>query len=447
MAHIQEYNTEKSFVASHTKKDVFLPYEAGFRLIELSVLLCIHMTRFGVRLLVGRWGKPRPSRQALLGRSLAELCMALGATFIKIGQILSTRYDLIPQEIASSLAKLQDQVRPFVFRHVPNLIQEQLGKPLVDIFVEFAEQPLASASIASVYRARLYSGEWVAVKIRRPDIVRKVRNDLRLMRLMARMLARLPAMRLVPIVDMVNELGTCIEQQLDLRIEAHNIQHFQQQFAQNQQIQLPVLFEACCSEGILTMTFIEDLVRIDLLDWQASEYEESLITALRALYHMIFLDGFIHCDLHPGNMYFRKGGNVIILDAGFIATLEQHDRYQFTEFFLGIARNAGKNCARILYETASFKPADFDREGFEQAVIKLINESSGSKAASFQVAPFAYQIFDIQRRFGLRGSVNFTMAILSLLVFEGCAKQVYPQLDFQTEAVPFLLQVMRLQQA
>jgi ubiquinone biosynthesis protein len=377
---------------------------------------------------------------------MTELCTSLGATFIKIGQILSTRCDLLPVEVTTPLTSLQDHIKPFTFRYVPAIIQAQLHSSISEIFAEFEEQPISSASIASVYRARLHNRQQVAIKIRRPDIVRKVRNDLQLMRFFAQGLARLPALQLIPVIDMINELGQCIEQQLDLRLEAQNTLHFQAYFAQESYIQLPTLIEEYCTEAILTMEFIDNLVRIDELDWEETDYQKSLITGLRALYHMIFIDGFIHCDLHPGNFYIRKGGNVVILDTGFIAKMLPDDRYEFAKFFLSISMNAGKNCARIIYETASYKTPTFDQEGFECAVIELIHKNSGSKAAVFQVAPFVYQIFDIQRRFGLRSSTSFTMAILSLLVFEGITKQFYPQLDFQAEARPILLQAISQRQ-
>ncbi|EFH88433.1 ABC1 kinase family protein [Ktedonobacter racemifer] len=424
----------------------FFPLKIGFRLGELLAHTGFHVTRFGALLLWNTLGKQRSSSQALLGRSIAELCASLGATFIKIGQILSTRHDLFPQEIIAPLAKLQDRVKPFAFRHVQAAFLAEFGRSISEMFAEFEEQPIASASIASVYRARLHSGQWVAVKVRRPGIVQKVEKDLWLMRFMARGLSRIPALRLVPVIEMVNELGTSIEQQLDLRIEAHNTRHFREQFAHNPQVLFPVLIEKYCSQAILVMEFIDGLVRIDQLHWEEAEYQESLITGLRVLYHMIFLDGFIHCDLHPGNLYLRKRGQVVILDTGFIAKMEPTDRYQFAEFFLGIATNAGKKCAHIIYETALSKPATFDREGFEREVMALIERSTGSKADTFQVAPFAAQIFDIERRFGLRGSINFTMAILSLLVFEGIAKQLYPFLDFQAEAKPFLFQALAQRQ-
>ncbi|HLG64873.1 MAG TPA: AarF/UbiB family protein [Ktedonosporobacter sp.] len=418
------------------------PYLACFRLVEVLAHLCFHSVRLAVRLLLNSVGRKQRSRTALFGQSMAELCASLGATFIKIGQILSTRCDLFPPEVTTPLTKLQDRVKPFSFRFVPAIIQAQFGRPQTEIFTEFEEHPISSASIASVYRARLASGPQVAVKIRRPQVVRKVRNDLRLMRFMARCLARIPAMRLIPVVEMVDKLGNCIEQQLDLRIEAQNTQHFREQFAHNSQIQIPALVEEYCTEAVLVMEFIDGLIRIDELDWEEAEYQQSLITGLRALYHMIFLDGFIHCDLHPGNFYLLKGGRVVILDSGFIAKMNQDDRHQFAKFFLNIATNSGKNCACIIYETASYKTATFDRKGFECAIIELINRSAGSKASAFQVAPFVAEIFDIQRRFGLRGSPSFTMAILSLLVFEGIAKQCYPQLDFQAEARPILLQAL-----
>ncbi len=442
MATSHSVNSEDGLHRLSSANKIVSFWQICFRLIEVTGNILFHACRLGVRLLLLRTGKRQTSRQALIGETLAELCDSLGATFIKIGQILSTRCDLLPLELVKPLVRLQDCTRPFAFRSVPTLIKAEFGRSLPDIFAMFEEHPVSSASVASVYRARLHNGRSVAVKIRRPGITRKVRNDLRIMRLIAHGLARLPAMRLVPVVDMINELGTLIEQQLDFRLEAMNNTQFQAHFAQTPLIQIPELIEEYCSEAVLTMEFIEGLTRIDSLDGEETEYQEALLTALKALYAMIFLNGFIHCDMHPGNLYFFKGGRVVLLDMGFVATLAHDDRYLFGRFFFDIATNSGRDCARILYETSSYQSPAFNRAAFDQAIIDLIRRSSGSKAADFQVATFASQLFDIQRRFGLRGSNNFTMAILSLLVFEGIAKQVYPHLDFQSEARPFLLKAL-----
>jgi ubiquinone biosynthesis protein len=432
----------KVCTASPTAQERIRPLQILLRFGELLALFCFYGARFGIKLLLSKLTRRPCCRQALLGTSLARLCETSGATFIKIGQILSTRCDLFPQEIIVPLVRLQDHIKPFAFRHVRAIIQEQFHRPLEEVFIEFDKRPVSSASIACVYRARLHNGQWVAVKIRRPDIVSKVHNDLHLVRFIAQWLSLLPALRFVPIVEMVNDLGQRLAEQVDLRIEARNTRHFRALFAQDEHVHVPALIEQYCSEAVLVMEFINHLVRIDELDWTEDEYQAALMTGLSALYRMIFLDGSIHCDLHPGNLYLCKGGGVVILDTGFVARMEQAERFQFAQFFLGIVTNSGKNCARIIYETASYKPPTLDREQFDQAVIDLIARNAGSKAATFQVAAFAFQVFDIQRRFGLRSSTSFTMAILSLLVFEGIAKQIYPHLDFQAAARPFLLQAI-----
>jgi len=442
MAIQQQVVAEKNVPRFSIAGNFFSLGQMSFRFLEIVVRLFFNMLGLMWQMLLNQLGKRRYSPQTLLGQSLAMLCDSLGATFIKIGQILSTRCDLLPQEVIQPLIRLQDCTEPFAFHFVPALIKAEFGRPMTEIFAEFQEEPVSSASVASVYQASLYNGKKVAVKIRRPDVVRRVRNDLRIMRLLARCLAWLPMMRLVPVVDMINEFGRIIEQQLDFRLEAMNNRIFQEHFGHNHQVQLPLLIEEYCGEAILTMEFLDGLVRSDELGWGEIEYQESLITGLRALYSMIFLNGFIHCDMHPGNFYFRKGGCVVILDTGFVAMLSHDDRYKFSKFFFDIATNAGKDCARILYETASYETANFNRDTFDQAVIELIARNAGSNAADFQVATFASQIFDVQRRYGLRGSTSFTMAILSLLVFEGIAKQFYPHLDFQGEARPFLLQAL-----
>ncbi|GCE15792.1 ABC1 kinase family protein [Tengunoibacter tsumagoiensis] len=423
------------------------PFQIGARLLEVGVHLFVHTLRFAGKLLWKRLSRNNISRKALLGQAAADLCNSLGATFIKIGQILSTRRDLLSPEVIAPLIKLQDDIAPIPFRFVPPIVLTQFGRPLTAIFQEFEERPISSASIASVYRARLLDGRVVAVKVRRPEIVTRVACDLFIMRVMARLMGRLKVFTLIPMLEMINEVGQYIERQVDLRIEASNNRRFRAQFAHEPLIQFPVLIEEYCTDAIIVMDFIEDLVRIDQLQWAETEYQQSLIIGLRALYQMIFVDGFVHCDLHPGNMYFCPGGRVIMLDTGFVAELNRQNRFQFTDFFLGIATNDGKKCARILYETAFSRTEPFDHDRFEQATVEIIAKSSGSQARTFQVAPFVAQIFDVQRRFGLRGSTNFTMAILSLLVFEGIAKQLYPHLDFQKEAKPFLYEVIFEKQA
>lgn len=379
------------------------------------------------------------SRKALLGQALAELCESLGTTYIKLGQLLSTRYDLIPPEILKPLERLQDHVAPFAPEYVPILLTKHLGHPPSKVFVTLDSHPISSASVACVYRATLHNGQTVAVKIRRPGILRTVEIDLQLMRLGAWVLVRLAPLRSVPMLEVIEELGKAISQQLDFQREAENNRRFRASFAHDQHIRWPVLIEEYCTDAVLVMDFIPDLIRVDALHEQGVDYRPALVTALKALYQMIFIDGFIHCDLHPGNMYFQPNGNVVFLDTGFVKEFRPEEQALFARFFLGIVINNGRDCAKIMHDTALSIPPAFKYDEFEQSVSDLIARSSGLRASEFQVAGFALQLFDIQRRFGLRASPNFVMAILALLVFEGIVKTYCTDLDFQYEAQPYVI--------
>lgn len=378
----------------------------------------------------------------LFGQAIARLCERLGVTFIKLGQLLSTRYDLFPPELLRPLERLQDQVPAFPARAVPAILLAELGVPPDTIFAEFAAQPVSSASVACVYRAVLRTGEVVAVKIRRPGVVRVVQADLAIMAGLGGLVGRLPPLRHVAISEVLAEFGGCIRQQIDFRQEAAHNRRFRQAFAGNTLVRIPALVDAHCTEALLVMEFLPDLTRADALARQGVDFRAAILSALRALYQMIFVDGFIHCDLHPGNMYFHDQGRVTLLDMGFVKELTHEERFLFAKFFFGIAANLGPQCAEILHDTAIAVSPAFSYQAFEVAVSDLICRTSGVPAHDFQVAGFAVNLFELQRRFGLRGTPNFVMPILSLLVLEGMIKTYYADLDFQREAQPFLVRAL-----
>lgn len=398
--------------------------------------------RLGVRSAWYAVTKRPYSRQSLLGEAIAELCESLGTTYIKFGQLLSTRYDLIPSAILKPLERLQDRVAPFDSRYVPGILAKELGVVPAQIFASFDRQPISSASVACVYRATLRSGQEVAVKIRRPGIPRVVDTDLRLMRWSAGLMVRLPALRSVPMVEVIDELGEAITQQLDFRHEAAHNRQFRSHFVDTPQIRLPALVEDYCTDAVLVMEFLPNLTHVSELHQQGVNCRTSIETGLRGLYQMIFIDGFIHCDLHPGNMYFQSDGQVIFLDTGFVKSFTHEEKILFAKFFFGIVTNNGQQCAAIMRDIALSVSSDFDYPEYERAVCELIARSTKTRADKFQVAGFAMQLFDIQRRAGLRASPNFVMAILALLVFEGIIKTYCADLDFQREAQPFLLKVL-----
>ncbi len=330
----------------------------------------------------------------------------------------------------------QDRLPPAPFSIVPALFREELQLDLHAVFSDLEQTPIASASIATVYRGRLRDGRVVAVKVRRPDVARTMAADLRLLRMAGRFLGRLPFLRLVPVEPTLEDFCVALERQLDLTREARTSRRLRQALRHDPDVIVPAVVEGLCSPSILTMEFINGMRSPHELD--RAQARIALRAAVRALYRMIFLEGCIHCDLHQGNLGFLRGGRAAIIDFGFVAEITDADRLRFAEFFYAMSTNNGALCARITRDTALSVPAGLDYEAFEAEVVALVDRITRASAGEFQVADFVGRLFDIQRRFGLRGSSGFVMPILALLVIEGIVKDVAPGMDFQSEAYPFV---------
>ena len=201
-------------------------------------------------------GEPLVERQRFFGACVFSLFRDLGATFIKVGQIMSTRPDLLPPHIIQALQRLQDDVGPFPFRFVRQTLEADFGQTIEQLFSEFAETPIASASVAQVHRARLRTGELVAVKVRRPDIEELCTFDLAVMRLYASLLELFPSLKLLAPRESIEQFGRAIGLQLDFGIEAGNNRRFRQNFAGEEDVIIPQLHEPLCSKRVLVMEFI-----------------------------------------------------------------------------------------------------------------------------------------------------------------------------------------------
>jgi ubiquinone biosynthesis protein len=386
------------------------------------------------------WARVRGRSGAhAMGRSLARLFQALGGAFVKVGQVLSSRADLLPGAVIEALEGLQDRMAPFDSRLIPGLLQEAFGRPVEEIFEWVDPAPVASASIATVHRARLVGGQTVALKLRRPGIVRKVLTDLTLLRMFGRLLSHVPGMKLIPVEDLVEEFCRAVAGQIDFNLEASNHRGIQRNLRTRPEIKIPVLIDDLCCESVLTMEYIEDLPKVQDLSLTSDERKSVALVSLQAVYQMIFVDGLVHADLHPGNIFFRRGPECVLLDMGLVARLDAGVRDAFTRFFMAMASNEGIECARIVYETAADRHPACDRAKFEQAMVSLVDEYSSKNAVEFEVVNFVIALFNVQRHFRLRGSADFTMTIMSLVVFEGIIKALCPTLDFQEEARRFFV--------
>jgi ubiquinone biosynthesis protein len=377
----------------------------------------------------------RARRQQWFAARVVGLFRDLGATFVKVGQIMSTRPDLLPPHLIRALESLQDQVGAFSFALVEAQLVEDFGRRPDELFTRFDRTPIASASVAQVHRATLSNGTDVAVKVRRPGLEQIVQFDLGIMRWFAGALQLIPSFRLLAPVESVDEFGKAIHMQIDFRIEAENNRRFRRNFAGNRDIAFPELIEELCSERVLTMTFIDGVKVLDY-DPDVSDPTRLARIGFHTLLQMVFEDGFVHADLHPGNILVTADDQVVILDLGLVAELDDTYRTVFARYFAAWAAGNGAQMARILVD---FSPDARCRNypAFEADVVAFVSKYHGKALGEVQVSQVAFDMMNILRRHRVRVNAVFTMVNIAIAVTEGIGKQLDPQLDLMVEAVPF----------
>jgi len=383
----------------------------------------------------------RERRKAWFGQAVLDLFRSLGATFIKVGQIMSTRPDLLPEHVTRALERLQDDVGPFSLEAVVRTIHEDLGRPVDQIFAEFAPVPLASASVAQVHKARLPDGRVVAVKVRRPDVVELCTFDLAVMRRVARLLARIPGLRPLAPDAAVDEFARALFAQLDFRIEASNNRRFRHNFRNDPGVVFPEVIEELSTARILCMTYIEG-TKILAVGRTRSDPKRVARLGMAALMKMIFEDGFVHADLHPGNIFITTDDRLAMLDLGLVGELDPPHRKAFARFFAAWAQRDGDTMARLMYSMSAGGAAAADSEAYERyraAIIEFVGSYWGQRLGEVQVGKVLFDLLGIMRRHRIRMSPTFTIVNIAIAVTEGIGKQLDPQLDLMAEALPYFL--------
>ena len=379
--------------------------------------------------------RPRARRQEWFGRCLVAMFRDLGATFIKVGQIMSTRPDLLPPHVIKALETLQDNVGPFPYRLVEETIRAELGRSIIDVFAEFSPSTVASASVAQVHKARLPGGRVVAVKVRRPRIEQVVEFDLSVMRMFARTLEIIPSLRLLAPAESVDEFGRGIRMQLDFTVEASNNRRFRANFAGDREVLFPALVDELCTSKVLVMDFIEG---VKVLPFSSTHADPKKLAAIgfRVLLKMIFVDGFVHADLHPGNIFVTPDDRVAILDLGLVGELDDAHRRGFARYFAAWAQGDGKTMARLMVEMSPSKTIR-DYASFESAVDGFVKRYHGKKLAELQASTIFFDMMGILRRHRVRVNPTFTLVNIAIAMTEGIGKQLDPDVDLMAAALPF----------
>lgn len=377
----------------------------------------------------------KEKRSRWFAHCVLQLFRSLGATFIKVGQIMSTRPDLFSPSLIEALSQLQDNVGPFSFADVQKNITSDFHHSIDVLFQEFHQQPIASASVAQVHKARLHTGEWVAVKIRRPLVEELCQIDLAIMRVYARILNWIPSAALLAPVESLEEFAKAIRMQLDFTIEAHNNRQFQKNFSHTTEVVFPKLYDALCSRRVLTMEFIEGC-KISEYNRLGANPKQLGLLGFRIMLQMVFKDGFVHADLHPGNVLITTKHQLALLDLGMVAELNQEHRAVFARYFFAWAQSDGTTMAQILL-THSPSPSCLDPQGFTKAIEEFVKKHQGKRLGEVQVVGVVFEMLQLLRKYRVRVNPTFTMVNIAIALTEGIGKQLDPSLDLLQEALPF----------
>lgn len=363
------------------------------------------------------------------GRRLVTALTELGPTFVKFGQILSTRPDLLPDPVITELTTLQSDVAPLPFEAIDDQLKKSLGEDYRDKFSEFEETAIASASIAQVHRAVLKDGTEVAVKVQRPGIRRKIESDLNIMFALAGYAEEaFPEAQAMDLRGVITGFAKSISQELDFRSEAHNIERFARNFEGNERVMFPGVHHEVSTQEVLTMEFVHGRKLSDVIE--SGESTDSLIeTYFDGAYQMLFKDGFFHGDLHPGNVLVLDNGKLGILDCGMVGRLSPTLKNKVIDILHAVINEDLESLARTFHALA-IPRGRVDYRAFEADVVSIAERYLvGMPLSEIQMGVLLSEIVGGASRHNVRMPTDFTMLFKAVLTTEGLARTLAPDVD------------------
>jgi ubiquinone biosynthesis protein len=366
--------------------------------------------------------------------------------FIKFGQMLSTRRDLMPDDIADELARLQDDVPPFPEQQSIAIIEQALGKPVSELFAEFEAQPMASASVAQVHRATLPGGEHAVVKVVRPDIEPVIRQDIALMFTLAKLVQRyLPDGRRLRPVEVVADYELVILDELDLGREAANASQLRRNFDNSSLLYVPQVYWDYTGRNVFAMERISGIPVTDMEALRAKGTDLKVLAerGVEIFFTQVFRDSFFHADMHPGNIFVDASDpanpSYIAVDCAIIGSLSDSDQYYLARNLLAIFQRNYHEVAQLHVE-CGWVPPDTRVQDFEAAMRAVCEPVFERPLAEISFGQLLVYLFQTARRFDMTVQPSLVLLQKTLLNIEGLGRQLYPQLNLWDTAMPFLEQ-------
>ncbi|HEU4494540.1 MAG TPA: AarF/ABC1/UbiB kinase family protein [Rubrobacteraceae bacterium] len=372
------------------------------------------------------------------GVRLRQTLDDLGPTFVKFGQLLSTRSDILPEGVLSELQKLQDTVRPMPAGAAQAIVNRELGAPVEEVFTHFDPDPLGSASIGQVHRAVLRGGQVVAVKVQRPEAPGRVEADLELMREFADFLDRRFGSRLfIDVRGLVAEFETVIRRELDYTAEAENARRFAANFA-GTPVVIPTVYLEYSTSRVLTLQFIEGTRFGDIRPLLLAPAERRRVASMGAdaIFKMAFEDGFFHGDPHPGNLILTPQGNLALLDFGMVGYMSRGDIEALSRLFIAVVQRDGAAALRGL-ESLGVRYSTEVRGDLVRDLREFLNKYSALSVGEVTLGQALSELISLARRYRLRVPPVFPLLTKALVTAEGLARAIDPTINVYEVARPY----------
>ncbi len=414
------------------------------------------MLKYQVHHIITRLGTLNPQKKReLLNESLQEHCLyaenltraleELGACFIKLGQVISTRPDLVPAPYISALSRLQHQVRPVPGGQIAEIIERDLAMPLADLFRSFESEPLAAASIAQVHRAVLHDGTQVVVKVQRPGVRQQVETDVEIMREVARFVSRhTPLGERYGLMPMVEEMERSLSQELDFLQEANNTRNVSQNIREFRRLLTPTIYPAYSSSSVLTLSFIagRHLTGPACTELDQTAAMQNAQELLSAYLKQIVVNGVFHCDPHPGNILLASDGRLALLDFGMIGHLDEQQIDNIILLLLAFSERQGERVADIYLDMIEL-PERFDRRAFTREICGLVCRYHDMSKEGIEIGSALLDMVTIASAYRMGIPTNFALLGKTLLNLDGTLRMLSPALNLTQVTRHYMQQVVQ----
>lgn len=380
-----------------------------------------------------------------VGERIRQVIEELGPTYVKIGQIASTRADVIPEDILQELEKLQDNVPSFSFEEVRQIIEEELGSPLEEIFSSFDEEVIAAASIGQVHRAQLRTGQAVAVKVQRPRIKAMIETDLEILLDLATLAEhRMERMERLQLREVVEEFAKSLRNELDYTIEGRNAEKIAKQFKNDPKIYIPSIYWDYTTRTVLTMEFVEGLKLNQFETLERKGYDRKAIAEqlVQALFQQMLIEGFFHADPHPGNIFLLNGGVISFIDFGMVGRLTVDMKNNFASLVIAMMRQSTESMLKAILRIGII-PDDVNLPLLSIDVDELREKYMDVPMSRISLGEAISDLFVVAFKHQIRIPSDFTMVAKSLLILEGIVEKLDPQLSITDMAEPFGVRLLK----